>query len=308
MTDRRTEGASLIERAAALYDFMAYLPAGTAAPARDAVPAPEPAPVRVMAQEPAVEAVPDAARVPEAAPVAGPSGIVDVAGLAEAGFIIPGAPVSAIAEEFRIAKRHLLLDAAGAARNRMILISSAQPGEGKSFCALNLALSMASERDVEVLIVDADFAKPSILSTLGLAGGAGLMDAIADPEVDVERLIVRTDIPRLSVLPAGARSHEDTEYLASARTAAVLDGLVASHPARIVLFDSPPVLAASPASVLALHVGQTLVVVRADRTGEGELREAVALLSGCADVKLLLNDVTLPAGGQRFGSYYGYAR
>src|SRR3546814_8263706 len=107
-----------------------------------------------------------------------------------------------------------------------------------TFCAINLALSMAAEKDVQVLLVDADFAKPSILSTLGLSGGAGLMDALADPSIHVDDCIIRTDIPTLSVLPAGRPTNEDTEYLASARTQAVLNSLTAPHPGRIVLFDS----------------------------------------------------------------------
>ena len=218
------------------------------------------------------------------------------------------APVSAIAEEFRIVKRQLLLAAVGDPANRMILVCSPQPGDGKTFCAVNLALSLASERDVEVLLVDADFAKPSILSTLGLAGGPGLMDALADPAIDVERLIIRTDVPKLSVLPAGTHSHDDTEHLASVRTAFVLKGLVERHPSRIVIFDSAPALAASPASVLALHTGQALMVVRADKTGESQLREALSLLGGCANIQLLLNGVSHSPGGRRFGSYYGYAR
>src|SRR3546814_13322285 len=84
---------------------------------------------------------------------------------------------------------------------------------------------MAAEKDVQVLLVDADFAKPSILSTLGLSGGAGLMDALADPSIHVDDCIIRTDIPTLSVLTAGRPTNEDTEYLASARTPAVLNSL-----------------------------------------------------------------------------------
>src|SRR3546814_21194078 len=100
---------------------------------------------------------------------------------------------------------------------------------------------MAAEKDFQVLLVDADFAKPSILSTLGLSGGAGLMDALADPSVHVDDCIIRTDIPRLSVLPAGRATNEDTEYLASARTQAVQNRLNAPQPGRIVIFASPQI-------------------------------------------------------------------
>src|SRR3546814_10387005 len=125
------------------------------------------------------------------------------------GFILPDSPVSSVSEEFRIIKRQLLLGATGKhgeklSRGERILVCSAHPGEGKTFCAINLALSMAAEKDVHVLLVDADFAKPSILSTFGLSGGAGMNDAPADPSVPVDACIFRTEIPKLS------RSEENT--------------------------------------------------------------------------------------------------
>src|SRR3546814_6783164 len=127
---------------------------------------------------------------------------------------------------------------------------------------------MAAEKDVQVLLVDADFAKPSILSTFGLSGGAGLMAALAAPSVHVDDCIICTDIPTLSVLPAGRPTNEDTEYLASARPHAVLNSPPAPHPGRIVIFNSPPVLAASHASASASNVGQAVFVVRAEKTTE----------------------------------------
>ena len=118
-------------------------------------------------------------------------------------------------------------------------------------------------------------------------------------------LVIRTDIPALSVLTAGQGSTRDAEYLASARTDKVIASLVAGRPDRIVIFDSPPLLAASSASVLASHVGQTVLVVRADRTTETALRDAADLMKGCANIKLLLNGVKFSASGRKFGAYYG---
>ncbi|WP_408589963.1 AAA family ATPase [Novosphingobium sp.] len=232
--------------------------------------------------------------------------------LREQGLIEPEGPITGLLEEFRIVKRQLLLTAAesrlgrGAPHGERILICSAHPGEGKTFCAVNLALSIAAERDNEVLLVDADFAKPSVLSTLGLPGGPGLMDVLVDEDLVVEDYILGTDVPGLFVLPAGNSSGQDTEYLASARTSEVLARLTAQAPSRIVIFDSPPVLAASPASELAAHVGQAVMVVRADQTGEAALRDAVNILSGCDDIKLLLNGTRFSPTGRRFGTYYGY--
>ncbi len=305
-----------------------------AEPVQPEVPAPEavePAPAAPFAPEGAQVFVPASADTAPAdpgtpAPFANPAleGIpsrqrfkkapqpIDRRLLREQCLIEPEGQVSALLEEFRIVKRQLLLQAADSRAGRTarhgerILVCSAHPGEGKTFCAVNLALSIAAEKDNEVLLVDADFAKPSVLSTLGLPGGPGLMDALADPEVMVEECIIPTDIPGLSVLPAGNQTGSDTEYLASVRTRAILDRLTVQSPNRIVIFDSPPALAASPASELAMHVGQAVMVVRADVTGEAALRDAVGILSDCADIKLLLNGTRFSPTGRRFGTYYGY--
>lgn len=188
----------------------------------------------------------------------------------------------------------------------MILVCSAKPNDGKTFCAINLALSLAAEKDVEILLVDADFAKPDVLQRLGAPDGPGLLDVLAGGVASAEDCVIDTDVPQLSVLPAGTRSVADTELLASERAHAILDGLAAANPRRIVIFDSPPILAASPASALASHVGQVMLVVRADRTRESELRDAVGLLDGCDHIQLLLNSVSLQPNGRRFGSYGAY--
>jgi protein-tyrosine kinase len=236
---------------------------------------------------------------------------IDRRHLREQCLIEPDGPVTGLLEEFRIVKRQLLLTAAesragrGAAHGERILVCSAHPGEGKTFCAVNLALSLASERDSEVLLVDADVAKPQVLSTLGLPNSGGLIDAIANPALDVERLIVRTDIPKLSVLPAGKATNDDTELLSSARAAEIIAGLATANERRIVIIDSAPALAASPAAVLAHRVGRILMVVRADRTKESDLQEAIALLDGCNDISLLLNGASFFGTNRTYGSYYG---
>jgi exopolysaccharide/PEP-CTERM locus tyrosine autokinase len=244
-------------------------------------------------------------------PIPGRIAHVDRAELAETGFILPDAAPTSLGEEFRIVKRQLLLSAMGGQGvepvrdGRAILISSAEPDEGKTFCAVNLALSLAREKDIEVLLVDADFAKPEVLSTLGIAGGPGLVDALLDSTIDVESCVIRTDLANLSVLPAGRSLNETNELLASEKMRILFEKLL-SNPSRIVIFDSSPVLAASTSSVLASLVGQTVVVVRADVTGENELREALSLLGACDHMRLLLNAVQLAPHGRRFGAYYGY--
>lgn len=266
--------------------------------------------------EPAVQAV--AKAQPRSAPVAapvqftGPRHTINRQHLRDQGLIVPEGTVTALLEEFRIVKRQLLLNASqlqqqgmGVAAQR-VLICSPHPGEGKTFTAVNLALSIAAEKETEVLLVDADFAKPSVLSSLGLPGGKGLMDALADPSIDVADCVLGTDVSGLWVLPAGNATTSDSEYLSSSRTAHVLDRLTEGAPNRFVIFDSPPALAASPAAELAQYVGQAVVVARADRTGQGSLEDAIQLLSGCPNIQLLLNAVHFSPSGRRFGSYYGY--
>ena len=236
---------------------------------------------------------------------------VDRGLLAENGMIVPGAPVGPLAEEFRLVKRQLgvtrqrVAEGGDPDKARTLLVCSARPGDGKTFCAVNLALSMAAERDTEVLLIDADVAKPDVLRRLGLGDAPGLLDALADSAIDAEALVIRTDVPNLSVLPAGGKTAADTELLASARTRAVIARLLAANPRRLIVFDSPPALAASPAAVLAMLVGQVMLVVRADRTPESEVAAAVNLLDGCEQVALVLNAVSFVPGGHRFGSYYG---
>lgn len=332
---------SLLERAAEVYDFAAVLRAPSPAPGVEDRPepviedmAPEPV-IEDVLQEPAIE--PDAVPEPEPFALGEPSTIepvkttlpvivpasegamppadgivtIDREALAENGFIVPDAPVTGLAEEFRLVKRQLLAGidrhiSLPEAKRRAVLISSGQPGEGKSFCAANLALSLAGESDVEVLLIDGDFTKPDVLTRLGIPSGPGLVELLADPALDPEDFIVRTDVAGLSVLSAGRKANNVPELLASDRTRALLARLIAADHRRIILFDSPPALMASPATMLAAQVGQILVVVRADRTTEADLRETVALLGACEHVGLLLNGAGIAVNGRKFGGYEGY--
>lgn len=322
-----TNKGSLLERAAEVYDFSARLNA-RAIPESDlqAPPVLKPVAPTPIAEAPKPVAAPKGvvtpaevpvapvarpAPVPPAAlPVPGRQAKVDRDLLAENQLLVPGAAIGVLAEEFRLAKRHLLLTARQLNKQepdkaRTILVCSAKPGDGKTYCAINLAISMAAERDTRVLLVDADFPKPGIMERLGVADGPGLLDALADPRIDIEKCVVGTDIPNLSLLPAGARTNADVELIASGRTPDLIARLLAADPDRVVIFDSPPALSASPAAVLALHVGQVMLVVRADKTSEGEIRDTVQRLEGCEHIQLLLNSVAFAPGGARFGSYYG---
>ena len=298
----------LLERAAEIFDFQSALK-GKGLPPVD-VPAGEMPAVPVESVGAPAGGAP-APVIRRARDWTGPIQPLDRAAMAERGFLVPGGAVTGLAEEFRIIKRELLSamrgerDGKPVPNGNVILVTSAHPGDGKSWCAINLAISLAAEGDVEVLLVDADFAQPTIPQTLGLNDERGLMDVLADSSLEAADCVIRTDVPALSVLAAGQGSTRDTEYLASARADEVIASLVAGRPDRVVIFDSPPLLAASAASVLAGHVGQTVLVVRADRTTETALRDAADLLKGCANIRLLLNGVKFSASGRRFGAYYG---
>lgn len=341
--------ASLIERAVNRFDLNSFAPPPVPANLAPAMPKPAQRhhPVSAEAQSPAPEAAPvvEAALAEiavESAPAPEPVALqveapvppqiqpqvqpvhfapthhpVSRDHLRDQGLILPEGAVTELLEEFRIVKRQLLLQSAelrrqgGGAAAQRVLICSPHSGEGKTYCAVNLALSIAAEKESEVLLVDADFAKPSVLTTLGLPGGPGpsnrgLMDALADPSADVADFVLGTDIPGLWVLPAGSATTSDSEYLSSSRTAGVLDRLTEGTPHRMVIFDSPPALAASPAAELAKYVGQALMIVRADMTGQGSLEDAISLLSGCPNLQLLLNAINFSPSGRRFGSYYGH--
>ncbi len=302
----QTRRPSLIERASEAYRLAEQLNACVERQVQDITP--DVAPLVDAVELPGVSSVEPSIPIHVAPRVPGRVVQVDHAALAEAGFILPDAPPGALAEEFRIVKRQLLLSALGAEPvrdGRAILVASAEPDEGKTFCAVNLALSLAREKSIEVVLVDADFAKPEILSTLGVPGGPGLIDALSDPTIDIETCLIRTDLANLSVLPAGRQLNETNELLAAEVMRTTFEKLL-SNSSRIVIFDSSPALAASTASVLAELVGQTVMVVRADVTGENELREALRLLDRCEHVRLLLNAVQLAPHGRRFGAYYGY--
>lgn len=236
---------------------------------------------------------------------------IDLLALKEAGYITPDMPPNVMAEEFRIIKRSLVMSAFARGDKKIkngnvMMVTSSNPSEGKSFCAINLALSIATEQDVTVLLVDADFSKPEILNRLGISGGRGLMDVVADKSHDLADCLVRTNIPNLVLLPAGRQHNLTTELLASDRMRDMVTEIADRYMDRIIIFDSPPVLASSAASVLALYMGQTIFVVEAERTTEPQIKESLDLLSGCERINFILNKTRFVGGNKKFATYYGY--
>lgn len=234
--------------------------------------------------------------------------VIDLERLHAIGMVTPDRPRSAIAEEFRVIKRPVLKNVLdGEILNpNLIMVTSSLPGEGKSFTALNLAISVAMELDHTVLLVDADVSKPSILNTLGLQPERGLMDVLSEKNYDLSPSLLRTNIPKLSILPAGMPHARATELLASEAMNRLLDDMATRYSDRVIIFDSPPLIPTTEARVLATHMGQILMVVEAGRTSNAALRQALGTIEACPIKLMVLNKARDGGPGGYYGYGYGY--
>lgn len=232
---------------------------------------------------------------------------INLAKLREAGMITPEDVKSQIAEEFRVIKRPLIMNAfqgsAAATRNRnLIMVTSSFPGEGKSFCSINLAISIAMEINHRVLLVDADVAKPSLPGFLGLDADRGLLDVLLDSSLSLPEVMIKTNVEKLTVLPAGRGHRHATELLASEAMNRLLQEMASRYRDRIIIFDSPPLLATTESRVLAGRVGQIVMVVESEKTTQEALRDALQQIQSCELISLLLNKSKAYSGAD----YYGY--
>jgi exopolysaccharide/PEP-CTERM locus tyrosine autokinase len=235
---------------------------------------------------------------------------IDRMRLRSAGFVPDENQERRFADQYRRIKRPILmqvqvLTAARAPGARFVMMASALPGDGKTFTSINLALSIARERDVSVLIMDADVAKPHISRIFGIDQEPGLLDALADDNLDIESLVLPTDVDGLSVLPAGRRHEAATELLASERMDQVITRLAARDPRRIVLLDSPPLLLSSESRALVHVAGQVVLVVRAGGTPRQAVEEAIGYIGEGKPLGLILNQsmLALSEGYYGYGSY-----
>ena len=262
---------------------------------------------------PTAPATPSALTTPAAAPAEPqrPTARVvqlDLAALGAAGFVTPDLPRSTIASQFRVIKRPLLLNAAGRGASvvragNLIMVTSAMAGEGKTFNAINLAMSIAMEQDRRVLLVDADVARPSISKVFGLPPGPGLLDLLVKGSAEMADAMLRTNVDKLTVLPSGTPHPRATELLASDAMTALIEEMGRRYPDRIIIFDSPPLLLTTEARVLATHMGQIVVVVQAERTLQTQVKHALTTIEACPVKLMLLNQVR---GGDQDAYGYGY--
>jgi receptor protein-tyrosine kinase len=236
---------------------------------------------------------------------------VDQEVLRDAGLIAPEYHEKMLADQFREIKRPLIASAYGkrvaqVEDGNLIMISSAMPGEGKTFTSLNLALSIAQEQDLTVLLVDADVAKPQISEIFGISEVPGLLDILEGQPRALEALIVRTNIEGLSILPAGAPRTNATELLSGSRMDNVVQQLATRFPQRVIVFDTPPLLQTSEAKVLANLAGQVILVVKAESTPQGAVAEALHILGDEKAVSLVLNQSRTAGEKDRYKYGYGY--
>lgn len=231
---------------------------------------------------------------------------LDLARLQASGLITPALQHSKLLQEFRLIKRPLIKHALGrsstqAPNRNLIMVTSALPDEGKTFVAVNLAMSLAMEVDCRVLLVDADVLAPSVPEVLRIEPAKGLMDVLTGAGTPLRETLLSTNVERLSLLLAGTPHSNAAEFLASESMTRLLADLSSRYPDRIVVFDSPPLLATTESRALATHMGQVVVAVEARGTTHATLESALSTVESCPVVYTLLNKMP----ESRVGSYHG---
>ena len=225
--------------------------------------------------------------------------------------LVPDTQRSQIKEEYRHVKRPLLMniDGKGATTSmqaNLIAVTSARPGEGKTFTACNLALSIATERNRTVLLVDADVLRPTVTKMLGFEADYGLVDFLLDDQLELADVLVNTSIPSLTVLPAGSKHHLSAELLAGDSMRQLTAEMSQRYSDRIVIFDSPPLLATAEASILVSLMGQVIIVVEAERTPQSQVKEALDMLNPNQIIGFVLNKSRDFFSSNYYGYGYGY--
>jgi protein-tyrosine kinase len=234
---------------------------------------------------------------------------IDAVALERAGMVDWSRTRTRISEEFRLVQRQILRSAFGPGAepgfSNLLLVTSARPGEGKSFMATNLSGSIARQGDHHVLLVDADSKRDSICYALGLAQARGLLDLAANPKLDPSPLIVRTPIERLSVLPVGRERERSAELFSTKEMTRLIQSLGRRYADRLLVLDAPPCLSTSDPAVLSQVVGQILFVVEADRTQRDEIEASLDLIQACPTITLVLNKQQV-SSRYTFGAYSSY--
>lgn len=214
-----------------------------------------------------------------------------------------------VEDELRRIKWPLLKAIQGAegvppARSNVVLVTSALPGEGKTFTSLNLALSIVRDREMRVVLVDGDVAKPGLTPALGLEGKPGLNDALEDTDRDISSVTYQTDVDGLFFVPAGRWHPHAPEFFAGSRMPRLIEALSRRVGHGVVIFDSPPLLATNEAQVATRFAGQVLVVVHAGETEQRAVIDAIALVDKDVPICAVLNRCQPSLLSRYYGHYY----
>ena len=314
---------SIIEKAASRIDLKRNAPAAARTPEPAAIDAIEAAaaaaPIAPAPGAPA-HAAPAAGEPAPAAEQSAPRPAqkfstrrveLDLNRMRDMGMVTAAGGRTRLLEDFRVIKRPLLQRAFAERKDsdkpgNLIMVTSSLPGEGKTYCAINLAMSIAMELDHTVLLVDADVARPSVLRSLGLPSHRGLMDILLDDKLDMADVMLRTNVDTLTILPAGTSTPRATELLASSSMSALVNEIANRYRDRIVIFDSPPLLLTSESRVLASHMGQIVLVVEAQTTTQHAVKEALRQLEGNQNVNLIYNKTReFPGIEETYDYHYG---
>lgn len=238
-----------------------------------------------------------------------PEFVIDIEWLQSKGMVSVSGERTLINEEYREIKRKLISNGFGPisktiSNSNIIMVSSARPSEGKTFTAVNLALSIASEQDKTVLLVDADVLKPNVLRTLGLEERPGLLEYLTGEVSSISEVLYHTNIDKLKIIPSGKSHRLSTELLASHKMHDTVDEFANRYPDRVVIIDTPPIIGITESAVLANFAGQAVVVVEENRSGMNDIKEAVKRLNAEMAIGFVVNKSI--NSERESGSYYGY--
>jgi protein-tyrosine kinase len=273
------------------------------------------APGGEAAKAPAISATPTSAPVSSEAraeshgPLRSREFALEFDSLAAQGFITPVSRTSRLSEEFRLIKRRLLNEITSSRAGRqkwpnVILITSARPGEGKTFCTINLAMSLVLDEHRPVLVIDGDIVQGAIGKSLGIKDSRGLADCLRDPTLPLANVLLRDSGHNFSVLPVGTAVETATDLFSGTRMRDFIADISQRYADRVILIDSAPLLSRTESFALAAQVGQVLMVVEAQRTSQAAVRAAIDLLASNENVSLVLNKAMRESHSEQFGSYY----
>ncbi len=225
--------------------------------------------------------------------------------------LVKGSPLGPeFSDDYARIKRPLLSNVFGKSasiveKGNLILVTSSIPGEGKTYTAINLALSIANERDNTVLLVDCDVAHHGASSALGITNKLGLVDILGNDELSVSDVMLRTDIPGLCLISSGKRHQFVTELLASQRMSELVTEISKRYDDRVIIFDGPPLLPTPQTKILSDLVGQIVFVIEAGKTPQTVVEEALDMISKEQATGLVMNKCEGISG--RSSYYYGYS-